>query len=536
MVLIDSATPEKLRGGYYTPPMISSFILEWAYNNRFYPRFVLEPSCGDGAFLKQAALLDKQYELFTAIEYNESEAEKAKSLNIPKSKVLCQDFHDFCLSCSDKFDLIIGNPPYIRYQYYDSIQQSKANAIFASAGLRRNKMTNAWVTFVIGSALLLSEHGRMGFVLPTELLMVKYASQLRNFLAKAFNQITIISFKDLIFDNIQQDVLLLLCERNGTTNHKIDHIELSSPTELANIVPSQFKSTSKQIDFRNDKWTYYFLDSTELDFLNDVSQIGIPSFSSFADIEVGITTGANHYFTVTHATVSDYQLAQYARPMVGRSVQLHGLSFTPEDWQKNNAQGVRSNLLVFDTNTKQTANNLVKSYLLQGELQGIDTGYKTSIRDDWYVIPSVKLSDALFLRRNHYYPKFVLNSAHAYTTDTMHRVYIRKGVNPKALVASYYNSLSFAFTEILGRNFGGGCLELMPSEVAKVPLPYSENNEFIFDQVDKMVRANVSTDQILDFTDEHILVKGLGFSERQVLISRNIWHKLLNRRLKRNAK
>ena len=46
---------------------------------------------------------------------------------------------------------------------------------------------------------------------------------------------------------------------------------------------------------------------------------------------------------------------------------------------------------------------------------------------------------------NNLYPKFVLNEAGAYTTDTMHRVFIKEGVNKKAFVASYYNSLSFAF-------------------------------------------------------------------------------------------
>ena len=49
---------------------------------------------------------------------------------------------------------------------------------------------------------------------------------------------------------------------------------------------------------------------------------------------------------------------------------------------------------------------------------------------------------------NNLYPKFVLNEAGA---DAMHRVFIKEGVNKKAFVASYYNSLSFAFAEILGR-------------------------------------------------------------------------------------
>lgn len=40
---------DKLRGGYYTPEDIASFIVRWAVRNP--DDTVLEPSCGDGSFL-----------------------------------------------------------------------------------------------------------------------------------------------------------------------------------------------------------------------------------------------------------------------------------------------------------------------------------------------------------------------------------------------------------------------------------------------------------------------------------------------------
>lgn len=220
-------------------------------------------------------------------------------------------------------------------------------------------------------------------------------------------------------------------------------------------------------------------------------------------------------------------------PMVGRSVQVNSLCFTKADWQQNLANGAKANLLVFTPGAKENGNEGAKAYIENGEQQGINKGYKTSIRDEWYVIPSIKLSDALFLRRNNLYPKFVLNDAQAYTTDTMHRVFIKKGVKRKAFVVSYYNSLSFAFAEILGRNFGGGVLELMPSEVEGVYLPYREENAKLFEQVDQMVREKKTADEILDFTDKELLQKGMGFSETETKMARSIWYKLMGRRLNR---
>ncbi len=530
MQLIKDASAEKLRGAYYTPPAIASFILHWGINGG-QDADILEPSCGDGVFLECMRDENMLFNTVTAIEYEAAEANKARTLGLHNSEVINLDFHRFCLDTDKRFDLVVGNPPFIRYQYYDPAQQKLADEIFSNAKLKRTKLTNAWVTFVVGCTQLLRDNGKMGFVIPSELLMVKYAQQLRKYLAKTFNKINIISFENLVFEEIQQEVLLLLCEKNGTNEHKIEHIEVKDTQGLLTLDPHQLRFPSKDINFHTDKWTYYFLDKMELDLLDKVKKA--TTISSFANVEVGITTGANDFFTVPKSVVSMYQLQDYARPMVGRSVQVNSLCFTKRDWNANAASEAKAHLLVFTPDSKENGNDGVKTYIESGEAANIDKGYKTSIRDQWWVIPSIKLSDALFLRRNNLYPKFVLNEAGAYTTDTMHRVFIKDGINKKAFVASYYNSLSFAFAEILGRNFGGGCLELMPSEVGEIYLPYKEENAIIFDTIDRMLRKKATADEILDYTDEIILHQGMGLSNEEVKLARSIWHKIINRRLNR---
>jgi len=534
MQLINDASEEKLRGAYYTPSSIASFILHWGINGS-HDYDILEPSCGDGVFLE---CILKEHMLFhsvIAIEYEEKEANKARNLGLRDSEVIHSDFHEFCLNTDKRFDLVVGNPPFIRYQYYDEGQQLLASEIFQRSGLKRSKLTNAWVTFVVGSCQLLKERGKIGFVIPTDLLQVTYAKQLRQYLAQQFNRINIITFENLVFEEIQQDVILLLCEKNGTYDHKIEHMEVKDANTLSCLDPCSLNLPSKNIDFHTDKWTYYFLDNEELDFLNKVKKNNMPKLSTYADVEVGITTGANGYFTVPQSVVEIYQLQAYARPMVGRSVQVNSLSFTTQDWKRNISLGAKANLLVFTPDAKDNGTQGAKDYLANGELEEVNKGYKTSIRDDWYVIPSIKLSEAMFLRRNNVYPKFVLNEAHAFTTDTMHRVFIHQDVNQRALVASYYNSLSFAFAEILGRNFGGGVLELMPSEVGEIYLPYRKENAEIFSKIDSMLRNKKSTEEMLDFTDEYLLKKGMGFTDREVKMSRSIWQKLMGRRLNRET-
>lgn len=534
MQLIENASAEKLRGAYYTPEDIARFILKWGINGSKNAD-ILEPSCGDGIFLECLYKERAAFKSVTAVEYEKTEADKTAAIGLNGSNVINADFHKFCLETTERFDLVVGNPPYIRYQYYDEGQQKLADEIFKRAGLKRTKLTNAWVTFVVGCCSLLKDKGKLGFVVPSELLQVKYAQQLRKYLASFFNKINIISFEDLVFGDIQQEVVLLLCEKNGSAEHLIEHIEVKDADGLSTLDPARLKFPTKKIDFHSDKWTYYFLDKEELDLLEKVRNLHVDTISTYSDVEVGITTGANDYFTVPQSIVNLYQLNEIARPMVGRSVQVNSLRFTETDWQNNVNSGAKAFLLVFPPESHIKGNEGVKAYLSTGESEGVNKGYKTGIRDYWYVIPSIKQSDALFLRRNNMFPKFVLNEVGAYTTDTMHRVFIHPEVNKKAFIASYYNSLSFAFAEILGRNFGGGCLELMPSEVGGIVLPYREANEQLFDRIDKMLREKKTADEILDITDEAILHKGLGLSKEETRLCRSIWHKIMGRRLSRKA-
>ncbi|GAK58001.1 hypothetical protein U27_04974 [Candidatus Vecturithrix granuli] len=154
----------------------------------------MEPSCGDGVFLRQLKVQNQKFNKVIAIELNRAEAEKADNIHLDNTSVINTDFHLYCNETIDQFDFVVGNPPYICYQYFDEEQQKDAAKIFHRAGLKYTKLTNAWVSFVVGSSLLLKEKGKIGFVIPAKILQVSYAKQPREFLAHFYNKINIISF------------------------------------------------------------------------------------------------------------------------------------------------------------------------------------------------------------------------------------------------------------------------------------------------------------------------------------------------------
>lgn len=534
MQLIENASKDKLRGGFYTPAPIARFILKWSLNGDMQTD-ILEPSCGDGVFLEEIKAGDYKYNSVTAIELDTDEAKKAKNISLNNTKIHNTDFHEFCNTVQQKFDIVIGNPPYIRYQYFNKEQQAQAERIFKRSRLKYSKLTNAWVSFVIGSSLMLKDKGKIGFVIPAELLQVTYAQQLRIFLAYNFNKINIVSFRKLVFPDIQQEVVLLLCEKNGTKDHLIEHIELTDAEDLKTLDISKLKAPKKKIDVLAKKWTFYFLEQKEIDFLERISKdINMPKIGHYAKTEVGITTGANDFFTVPYSTVEKYNMQEYAKPMVGRSVQAKGMFFTPDDWSENKKGKAKACLLVFPKMTELQNNELALKYIKEGEEKGIHKGYKNRIRDEWQIVPSLWVSDALFIRRNDKFPRLIINEAQAYTTDTMHRMKVNADVNVKAFAASYYNSLSLAFSEIVGRSYGGGVLELMPGEIKSIPLPYNEKNAEIAEKIDKMLREKTDILEILKYTNQIILKDNYGFSDEDIDLATSIWIKLSERRKNRN--
>lgn len=534
MKLITEASAEKLRGGFYTPAPLAKFILKWGINGSTNSD-ILEPSCGDGVFIEQLRDLKLKYKSVTAVELDPIEARKVEKIELKNKQVINDDFHTYCNNTLQRFDLIVGNPPYIRYQFFDRQQQVEAGNIFIKAGLTYSKLTNAWVSFVVGSSLLLKDKGgKIGFVLPAEILQVSFALQLRKFIAQFYNKINIISFEKLVFPDIQQEVVLLLCEKNGSKEHNIEHIELKDASELKTLDAAKLKSPQKKIDFKSNKWTFYFLDQEEIDFLENIaSKRNIPALGKFANVEVGITTGSNDFFTVPLTTVEEYDLHDYAKPMVGRSVQVNSVVFTKKDWQKNKFSKAKAHLLTFPDKKNLNQKNGAVKYIAYGESIGINKGYKTGIRNDWFVVPSLKVSDALFIRRNNLYPRLIINQAEAYTTDTMHRVFVKKGTDIKALTASYYNSLSLAFTEVCGRSHGGGVLELMPNEAEKVLLPYHKANAKLLSQIDKLIRDKTDIEEVLKITNQIILKEHFGLTQKEINLAHSIWKKLSSRRLNR---
>lgn len=511
---------------------------------------MLEPSCGDGIFLN--AVLERFAELgspsarmsenLSGIEVDPEEAERARQRLLTRfgldasSVIQTGDFFDSWQRSKGKvFDAVVGNPPFIRYQNFPEPYRSRAMEIMAELGLTPNRLTNIWVPFVVAAAASLGPGGRLALVLPAELLQVSYAAQLRSFLTRLFARINIVTCNELFFDRAEQEVVLLLADGAlpvpSTGNRcRVVMAEARTVNEIVGKHPDAVitHAPHKVIRHSSEKWLKYFLTSGEISLMRKLRKAPhVATMSEYASVDVGVVTGNNSFFVLDGETLAELGLREYTIPLVSRSEQLRGARISREDWESLDAAGNRVHLLYLSPRDGKQITAPLKRYIEAGEERGVHEGYKCSIRSPWYAVPSVWEPKGFLFRQIYDFPRVVLNDAGATSTDTIHRM--RFKVNPKQTVASSYTYLTAASAEIEGRSYGGGVLELEPTEAERLLMPGSLAHALSIDECDDLLRSG-RLDDLLDENSRAVLVDGLGLSEAECLMLRNIWAKMRTRR------
>ena len=175
-------------GQYFTPPHIVEMMLDLRCNYGT----VLEPSSGNGVFHKRlpeamAIEIDPQF---------------------GKSDVINMDFFD--LPINIKFNTIIGNPPYVRFQDILPETKQKLNMEMFNAS------SNLYLFFIEKCIRHLRKYGELIFIVPRDFLKATSAKKLNEFI---FEQGTITDFIDFggdvkIFDDASPSCCIFRFEKD----------------------------------------------------------------------------------------------------------------------------------------------------------------------------------------------------------------------------------------------------------------------------------------------------------------------------------
>lgn len=542
MNFIINESKQKLRGGYYTPLDLASFITAWV--KEISPQKVLEPSCGDGVFFSAMSKVGGFDSSRTVgFELDEIEAakasERASQCGLKNAKVNSADFLGYALenmiAGGEQFDAVVGNPPFVRYQYLPEKFQARAELIFDELGLKFTKHTNAWVPFILASISLLRPGGRLAMIVPSEILHVAHAQSLRSFLGRECKRLVILDPEELWFDGTIQGAVILMAEKVSNASSSRDGLGIvpvrgrsflsRSPKEFFDLPETMNGKTVE------GKWTRALLNHEARNLLETVaSHDHVHRFKDIAKVDVGIVTGANKFFLVPDETVRNYRLQKWAHPMFGRSGHCPGIIYDDRQHSENTKNGNPTNFLWF--NDEGPVDDSIRAYIELGESESLHTRYKCRIRTPWYKVPSVYSTEVGMLKRAHDTPRLILNKVGAYTTDTAYRI-SATGVEGKNLVGCFINPLTALTAELEGRHYGGGVLELVPSEIERLAIPIPQDVNINLDNLDASIR-NEKADVFLE-RQGNVLLGALGLNKAQQSVLLEGWGLLRDRRQRISA-
>lgn len=475
----DGAATRKARGAFFTPEEIARFITRWAVRDP--DDTVMEPSAGDAAFLVEAVRRLRQLRgsandppVVHGVEIHGASAGSARSRVTAAGgspEITVDDF--FLVDPRPVHSVVIGNPPYIRYQDFTGESRARARAAALRAGVALSALASSWAAFTVHSALFLRPGGRMGLVLPAELLSVNYAAPVRRFLFESFGTVELVLFSEQVFPEAETDVVLLLAD--GFGEGPAGHARIFEAADAAALEGLGGSQTWTPID-PAAKWTGLLVEPAAAEPLTQLRASGrFTDLESWGDTTLGMVTGNNRYFTLSPARVRELGLTRrdLIRLCPPGSTHLRGLELSRDMMTRLGRDGQATWLFAPSDDPSPAA----RDYIETGHRAGVDQAYKCRVRSPWYRVPVLRPADLLLTCMNADSPRLTTNTAGVHHLNSVHGVYLTQATRDpgrELLPLASLNSATRLSAELVGRSYGGGILKLEPREADVWAVPSAE--------------------------------------------------------------
>ncbi len=457
--LFEHATELKYRknhGQYFTPQKVAiETINRLALKNG---QNILEPGTGTGIF--PTMILKSYPEIADSMHYigveNDPLLALSAALSLDWVKAPCSwkifysnflelsrtDFEQLCIS---KFDVIISNPPFVRFH-----RLGKRNRTSKLLGLTNLAGLHSY--FLARSATFIDK-GKMAFILPSEMRRTGYGSKLFSSLERRF------SIDEMGIYNDRNDYFI------GPLSRR-DFSQSLAVNSAASVI--FFESVEEKAE-------------TKLPEEVATKKRNAITLKDLASVHRGISTGANAFFILTEDSVSSLAIPQkWLRKIMPTKVSIDFIDaiLTNDRMDNFSKQKKQCYLLTIDSKIKfDDLHGTLKQYIRDGEALGLHTLATSKARDPWYSVKTPKRApDLLFTYMFRGIPKFVVNEARVHILTNLLGVYLNfpEKYSVKDLV-ELTKVLNFSVADWVQKESGyrlyaGGLMKFEPHDLEKMPI------------------------------------------------------------------
>ena len=190
------------------------------------------------------------------------------------------------------FDIVIGNPPYVRQERLGQLQKNQLKFKYPAIA---NGTADLYVYFFGLGMQLLKVNGVLNFITLNKYLKTLYGLELRNELENSYDVDLIIDFFELpVFDEASTDASITkIINSKNNRDTRYYPIKTLENLDLFKITKGEYQSVIK------DETEWKFIDKSDEILLGKFNSDSI-SLKDFTDdnFYYGIKTGANHIFII----------------------------------------------------------------------------------------------------------------------------------------------------------------------------------------------------------------------------------------------
>ncbi len=248
------------------------------YSEKILPNLQNNIKCGN-------SLLDEKYFEFNKEALNEDEL-------LFKIKPFDWKEEFPFLETNKGFDLIVGNPPYVRIQNF--IKYSVEEIEYYRSGnspysVSKKDSFDKYYLFIERAIELLNKEGILGYIIPHKFFIIKGGLKLRKSITQKTSISKIIHFGvTQVFPNRSTYTAVIVLDKK--------ELEFFSVRRISNVnIENVFENTQsviyKNSDYSENAWVFTSPKAQSL--FNRVKEIGTTLLSDIADIPVGLQTSAD---------------------------------------------------------------------------------------------------------------------------------------------------------------------------------------------------------------------------------------------------
>ena len=396
------------------------------------------------------------------------------------------------------FDVIIGNPPYVRQELFKEIKPYLEKNYKCY-----NSVADLYTYFIELGIKLINEDGKFSFILPNKFLKATYGKEIRKVINEDSNLELLFDFDDYpVFDEATTYPIIYIL--NKQKNYKKDffvYAEINNRIENRNPIETLEQKEIKVpfASLTDDMWN--FIDNKSSSLIEKLNENSI-KLSEFVEKKInrGILTGKNDVFIFNHDNKSKLidkgVEEELIKPiLLGSSIKRYSINFS-----KDYLLFTRRGLNIEDF--KGAKNYLKKFYDVlrprnNGEITGRKPGpYKWfEIQDNIAYYKDFEDVKIVYPRTNNQC-NFQIDYNNFYLSDN--NFYIKS--NSKALLGLLNSKLVFYYLKNICTTLQGGYYDFRKDKIETIPVSKKLN------KISNNLEIKVD-DQLLNHNELNSIIK-----------------------------